>query len=60
MRLRHFATCLEHVETTDRDRQLLALKLQSPNRAPAGAAIQPQHNTDALPLFDSAAQPNLF
>lgn len=41
--------------SAERDRQLLALKLASPNRPAA-----PQHDVDGLALFDTARQPSLF
>ncbi len=46
--------------TNDRARQMIALRLASPKRADAGRAIDPQDNTDALPLFGDAGQGRLL
>lgn len=43
-----------------RGREILRLRLGSPKRAPAGAVIQQQHNTDELGLFQAANEPRLF
>lgn len=40
--------------------ELIRLRLASPKRADACARIERQHNTDALPLFATAAEPTLF
>jgi hypothetical protein len=58
--VRH-ARCMDAQRApTDRERQLIALKLASPNRAPAGRIVEAQHNTDALPMFAAAQQAQLL
>ena len=45
---------------TDRDRQLVALKLASPLRAPANRCIPDQQDHGHLPLFVAANEPKLL
>lgn len=45
---------------TERDRQLVALKLASPLRAQPGAVIRDQQPHEHLPLFIAANEPRLI
>ena len=45
---------------SDRDRELLALKLASPMRSSAGCVVEDQADAGHLPLFVAASEPTLF
>lgn len=45
---------------SDRDRQIIALRLASPKRADAGAPIEHQADAAHLPLFVAVNEPKLF
>ena len=45
---------------TERDRQVVALKLASPLRAPAGRFVRDQQDHGHLPLFVAANEPGLL
>lgn len=46
--------------TSDRDRQLVELRLRSPKRADAGKAPPAQHDAGHLPLFVAGNEPRLI
>lgn len=60
--LAQFARQLEDVQRapTDTERQMIALKLASPMRSPAGRVILDQADAGHLPLFVTANEPTLF
>ena len=45
---------------SERDRQLIALRLKSPKRADPDAAAAPQADAAHLPLFVAADEPKLL
>lgn len=45
---------------SERDRQVIALRLASPKRANAGATIEQQQDAAHLPLFVHANEPSLI
>lgn len=60
--LHTFAACLDDVQRppTEKERQIIALKLVSPMRAPAGRVIASQSDAAHLPLFIEANEPRLI
>lgn len=59
-----FANCLADVAeqrpATDRERQLIALRLASPHRAAQGHFLTDQADAGHLPLFAAANEPRMI